>query len=69
MLPSRNTNSWKDAGYFKLISTKADGYIYHTSTATMLGKNAADILEYLKNPMNEEILVAIQEPIEIEWNK
>ena len=59
----------KDAGYFKLISTKADGYIYHTSTATMLGKNAADILEYLKNPMNEEILVAIQEPIEIEWNK
>jgi len=59
----------KDAAYYKIISTKADGYIYHTTTATMLGKNPADIVEYLKNPLNEDVLVAIQEPVEIEWNK
>lgn len=59
----------KDAAYYKFIATKADGYIYHQDTQTMLGKNPADIVEYLKNPLNEEMLVAIQEPVEKEWNK
>jgi hypothetical protein len=58
----------KDASFNKIIAAKPDGYIYHTSTATMLGKNPSDILEYLKNPMNEEVLVAIQEVIEDNWN-
>lgn len=59
----------KDASFLKVISPKADGFIYHTDTASMLGKNAVDVLEYLKNPLNENILVAIQEPVEREWNK
>lgn len=59
----------KDAAFYKFIATKADGYIYHMDTATMLGKNPADIVEYLKNPLNEDVLVAIQEPVEKEWNK
>lgn len=59
----------KDATYFKVISPKADGYIYHIQTSTMLGRNVADVAEYLKNPLNEQILVSIQEVIEQEWNK
>lgn len=59
----------KDAAYYKFISTKADGYIYHINSGTMLGKNPADVVEYLKNPLNEDVLVAIQEPVEAEWNK
>lgn len=59
----------KDAAYYKFIATKADGHIYHLDSGTMLGKNPSDVVEYLKNPINEDVLVAIQEPVEREWNK
>lgn len=59
----------KDASAYKFITVKADGYIYHTATSSMLGKNAADIVEYLKNPLNEEVLASIQQSVELEWNK
>jgi hypothetical protein len=59
----------KDAAYYKIIGTKADGYIYHTDTATLLGRNPADVVEFLKNPLNEEVLVNIQSPVEAEWSK
>jgi len=59
----------KDAVAYKFITIKADGYIYHTATSSMLGKNASDIAEYLKNPLNEEVLGAIQSSVEAEWNK
>ena len=59
----------KDATYYKVISPKADGYIYHIATSTMLGKNVADVVEHLKNPLNEDALVSIQDAVEIEWNK
>ena len=59
----------KDATFYKFITPKADGYIYHTTTATMLGKNVADIVEYLQNPLNEDMLVAIQDAVEVEWSK
>lgn len=59
----------RDAAYFKVITPKADGYLYHADSGSMLGKNTADVVEYLKNPMNEEILAMIQENIEKEWNK
>lgn len=59
----------KDAAYYKLITPKADGQLYHMSTSSMLGKNTTDVIEYLKNPLNEEILVDIQNKVEAEWNK
>tara|TARA_R110000868_G_scaffold91276_3_gene253187 strand:+ start:8463 stop:9479 length:1017 start_codon:yes stop_codon:yes gene_type:complete len=59
----------KDAAFFKEIQSKADGYIYHTKTSTMMGRNPADVAEFLKNPLNEDVLVSIQERIEHEWNK
>ena len=58
----------KDASFYKSISLKADGMLYHTKTSTMMGRNIADVVEYLKNPLNEEILVALMGEIEKYWN-
>lgn len=54
----------KDATFYKYIAPKADGFIYHLSTGTMLGRNSSDVLEYLKSPLNEEILIKIMEPVD-----
>jgi len=59
----------KDSAYYKFISTKADGFIYHMQTTTLLGRNQADVVEYLKNPLNEEILVDLTKKVEKYWNQ
>jgi len=58
----------KDASFYKVISLKADGMLYHSPTSTMLGRNVADVVEYLRNPLNEDILVQLLEEIETYWN-
>jgi hypothetical protein len=52
-----------------MIATKADGFIYHMATTTMLGRTQSDVVEYLKNPLNEEILVDLTKKVEQYWNK
>jgi hypothetical protein len=59
----------KDAGYYKLIAPKADGFIYHMKTTTMMGRNSTDVVEYLKNPLNEEILMDLTKNVEVYWNQ
>lgn len=59
----------KDAAYYKFIINKSDGYLYHTDTNSMIGKNVSDVIEYLNNPINDEILTKVQEAVENEWNK
>lgn len=59
----------KDSSYYKFIATKADGFIYHMETTTMLGRTPSDIVEYLKNPLNEEILVDLTKKVEKYWNQ
>jgi len=46
----------KDATYLKIIHPKSDGYIYHMKTNSMMGKNASEVVEYLRNPLNDQIL-------------
>jgi hypothetical protein len=58
----------KDSIFFKYIINKADGHIYHASTNTLLGRNVSDVIEFLKNPMNEDILKDMNEKIEKLWN-
>jgi len=58
----------KDSAYYKFIATKADGFIYHMSTTALLGKNQTDVVEYLKNPLNEEILIDLTKKVEKYWN-
>ena len=58
----------KDANFYKVIATRGDGFIYHMRSSSMLGKNASDVVEYLKNPLNEEILTDITKNVEKLWN-
>jgi hypothetical protein len=58
----------KDANFYKLIATRGDGNIYHMKSGSMLGKNPSDILMYLKNPLNEEILLDVITNTEKYWN-
>ena len=58
----------KDSVFFKYIINKADGHIYHAATSTLLGRNVSDVIEFLKNPMNEDILKDMNQKIEKLWN-
>jgi hypothetical protein len=57
----------KDAAFYKIIGTKADGFIYHLKSNTMLGKNPSEIVEFLKNPLNESALTELTRIVEAEW--
>jgi len=59
----------KDASFFKVISLKADGMLYHTQSSVMLGRNVSDVVLYLKNPLNEDVLIKLLGEVEIYWNK
>ena len=58
----------RDAAFFKYIINKADGYIYHSKSSVLIGRNVADALEYLKNPLNEDILKDLNAAVEKFWN-
>jgi uncharacterized coiled-coil protein SlyX len=59
----------KESNYYKYIATKADGFIYHMASTTMMGRNLTDVVEYLRNPLNEEILGDLTKKIENHWNQ
>jgi len=58
----------KDSTFYKFIVTKVDGFIYHHDTTTLMGRNPSDVAEYLKNPLNESILVDLTKKVEKLWN-
>tara|TARA_R100000734_G_C3316632_1_gene109220 strand:+ start:134 stop:1150 length:1017 start_codon:yes stop_codon:yes gene_type:complete len=58
----------KDSSFYKEIVTKADGYIYHAKQNVMLGRNVSDVLEFLKDPLNEDILKGLIKTSEAYWN-
>ena len=58
----------RDSVFFKYIINKADGYIYHVKTNAMLGRNVSDVIEYLKNPLNEDVLTDLNKACEKFWN-
>jgi len=57
----------KDATYYKFLAVKADGYIYHMESNSMLGRTPSDVLEYLKNPLNEQILTDLMNKVDKFW--
>jgi len=59
----------KDCVYYKYISTKSDGHIYHVETDSILGKNVIAVLEYLKNPLHEDILKNLNDKVEKIWSE
>ena len=57
----------KDSVFFKYIVTKSDGHIYHAKKNAVLGRNVSDVLEFLKNPLNEDILDDLSKNCEKYW--
>ena len=57
----------KDSSFFKYIITKSDGHIYHNKKNVMLGRNVSDVVEFLKNPLNEDILDDLTKECEKYW--
>ena len=59
----------KDAAFYKQVATKADGFIYHMDSGTLMGRNPSECVEFLKNPLNEQTLVDLTKKIEKYWNQ
>ena len=59
----------KDATYYRFLATKPDGFIYHMDSGTALGKTPLAIIEYLKNPLNQDVLIGLMEKVEKMWNE
>jgi hypothetical protein len=58
----------KDSIFFKYIINKTDGFIHHTQSGAILGRNISDVVEYLKNPLHEDILNDLNNKVEKLWN-
>ena len=58
----------RDSSFFKYIISKPDGYLYHNKSSSLLGRNVSDVIEYLKNPLNEDILKDLNAACEKYWN-
>jgi len=59
----------RDASFYKFIVNKPDGMIYHAKQNAMLGRNVSDVVEFLKNPLNEDLLADLMEQVEKYWNQ
>lgn len=57
----------KDALFNRVIVTKPDGTIYHMTTNSFLGKNTTDVLAYMQNVTNEDIMKMIINETEKFW--
>lgn len=58
----------KDSTYFKFIALKSDGFIYHVESGAMLGRTTTDVLEFLKNPLNDQVLMDLIKKTDQYWN-
>ena len=58
----------KDATWLKYIALKSDGFIYHMKSGEMLGRTSQDVLEFLKNPLHDQILNTLMGDVEKMWN-
>lgn len=59
----------KDASFYKFIAPKSDGMIYHMPSNSMMGRNVAECIEYLKNPMNDKIFGELLTAVEKYWKQ
>lgn len=58
----------KDATFYKFIILKGDGMMYYAKENVMLGRNSSEIYEYMNNPLNEDMLVRLQDDVEGMWS-
>jgi len=59
----------KDATFLKLVQFQSDGLIHKSDSGEILGRTSEDVIEYLKNPLNQDILEDLQSKTETFFNK
>jgi hypothetical protein len=58
----------QDGSIYNLIVHKPDGMLYHRQTNAMMGRNVSALVEYLKNPANDDVLRRLMVEVESHWN-
>jgi hypothetical protein len=58
----------KDGLYYRFLTTKAGGWIEPIDSGIRLGKRPSEVLEFLKDPNNEESLLSLMDKIDPYWN-
>lgn len=58
----------KDANFYGYVKDK-NGKIYEGNSELLLGENSTDVVEYLKNPLNEQVFTRMLKRIENHWNE
>ena len=58
----------KDAMAYSLMSTKTDGYIYDKYSGNKLGARPIEVLEFLKDPKNDDTLQRYIEEMDELWS-
>jgi len=58
----------KDCLFYRFITHKAGGWIETLDGAVKLGKRQEEVVDFLKNPENEETLTALLYKVEPYWN-
>lgn len=58
----------KDALFYRFITPKAHGWIETLDGNVKLGKRSSEVVEFFKNPGNEEILDSLMNKVQVYWN-
>ncbi len=57
----------KDAMFYRYIASKGNGWIETLDGGIKLGKKPSEVLEFLKNPENEEVMMNLMNKVEQYW--
>tara|TARA_R100001440_G_scaffold34208_1_gene53177 strand:- start:16853 stop:17866 length:1014 start_codon:yes stop_codon:yes gene_type:complete len=55
----------KDALAINILTTRSDGYIHHKKTSSKIATTRPGVVEFLKNPVNDEMLMDIKKQVEL----
>jgi hypothetical protein len=58
----------KDAMYYRFLVPKSSGWIETMDSSEKLGKRSSEVIEYLKDPGNEDTLLSLLSKVEPYWN-
>jgi hypothetical protein len=59
----------KDATEMHLIEPKGDGQLYYLKMDVPMGRTIEDIVEYLKNKLNESVQLSLDKEVERHWRE
>lgn len=59
----------RDATEMHLLTFKQDGQLYYNKTGTPMGKGVLDVVSFLQNALNNDVLETISREVEDEWKK